>query len=92
MLLVAALLMVSRFTYSHLINRFIRGRRKFRTLVGFLFLMAVIIWQPQITIVAGIYVYALSAPVIEAYRKITGKPRPADAPVHPPAGNGTGGA
>ncbi len=63
MMLIAALLMVSRFAYSHLINRFLRGRKSFRTLVAFLLLIMVIVWQPQLSTVIAIYAYALSAPV-----------------------------
>jgi CDP-diacylglycerol---serine O-phosphatidyltransferase len=79
MLLAAALLMVSRFSYVHLINRFLRGRKRFRKLVGFLLLAMVIIWQPQITVLVGIYVYAMSAPIMAAYRAIRHKKLPAAA-------------
>lgn len=72
-LLCAALLMVSRFSYTHLINRFLRGRKNFRTLVGFFLLMMLIFWQPQISVIVGIYVYALSAPVAWLYRLMTGR-------------------
>jgi CDP-diacylglycerol---serine O-phosphatidyltransferase len=78
-LLFAGLLMVSRFSYSHLINRFLRGRKKFRTLVGFLILVMLMMWEPQITILLGIYVYALSAPVMWLFRLVTGKGRAAVA-------------
>jgi CDP-diacylglycerol---serine O-phosphatidyltransferase len=80
-LLIAALLMVSRFAYSHLINRFLRGRKKFRQVVGLFFLVMLIIWQPQITTLVAIYAYALSAPVTwlwkVAMRKERGMVRPA---------------
>jgi len=62
-LLIAALLMVSRFQYSHLINRFLRGRRKFRQLVGIFLILMLLVWQPQITALLAIYIYALSAPL-----------------------------
>lgn len=80
-LLIAALLMVSRFAYSHLINRFLRGRKKFRQVVGIFFVVMLIIWQPQITTLVAIYAYALSAPVTwlwkVAMRKERGLVRPA---------------
>lgn len=72
-LLCAALLMVSRFAYAHLINRFLRRRKKFRTFVGFFLLVMLVLWEPQITILLGIYCYALSAPVVWLYRLATGK-------------------
>jgi len=83
-LLIAALLMVSRFSYTHLINRFLRGRRKFRTLVVVLFLAMIIVWQPQLSTVFAIYFYALSAPVTWLYQLVTGK-RPASPAPPPPA-------
>ncbi|HVX85814.1 MAG TPA: CDP-alcohol phosphatidyltransferase family protein [Phycisphaerae bacterium] len=65
--LVAGLLMVSRFAYAHLINRFLRGRKKFRTVVLAL-LVVMLIWaQPQVTTLVAIYAYALSAPVTAFY-------------------------
>jgi hypothetical protein len=80
MLLAAALLMVSRFPYAHLINRFVRGRKRFRTLVGFFLLAMAIAWQPHITILLGIYLYAMSAPVMAVYTWATGRVR-APAPM-----------
>ncbi len=87
-LLVAALLMVSRFVYAHLINRFLRGRRKFRTLVGFLILVMVIFWEPQISMLLGVYIYSMSAPASWIYRLLMGKgksppPAPAAGPAAP---------
>ena len=81
-LLISALLMVSRFAYSHLINRFMRGRKSFRTLVGFLLLAMIIVWQPQLSVVTAIYLYALSAPVMWLMGKATGKTRRA-TPIAP---------
>jgi CDP-diacylglycerol--serine O-phosphatidyltransferase len=88
-LLTAALLMVSRFPYSHLINRFLRGRKKFRQIVGFLFLFMLIFWQPQITTLVAIYVYALSSPVAWLWRVVFRKNRGAMAPGAAPARSAT---
>ncbi len=80
-LLTAALLMVSRFPYSHLINRFLRGRKKFRQVVGFMLLIMLIFWQPQITALVAIYIYALSAPAQYLFRRRRSKtPTPATVP------------
>jgi CDP-diacylglycerol---serine O-phosphatidyltransferase len=73
MLLVSALLMVSSFSYAHLVNRFARGRKRFRTLVGFVLVLMLVAWQPQISLIVGIYVYALSAPVMALFQKISGR-------------------
>jgi phosphatidylserine synthase len=74
-LLIAALLMVSRFAYSHLINRFLRGRKKFRQVVAFLFFVMLIVWQPQITVLIAIYAYALSSPVSWLWKVMVRKER-----------------
>jgi CDP-diacylglycerol--serine O-phosphatidyltransferase len=84
-LLCAALLMVSRFSYSHLINRFLRGRKKFRTIVVYLCVVMLIMWQPQVSTLIAIYIYALSAPVTWLFRLITGKKAPTAVNVHPAA-------
>jgi CDP-diacylglycerol--serine O-phosphatidyltransferase len=84
-LLIAALLMVSRFQYSHLINRFLRGRKKFRHLVVYLFIFMLILLEPRSVTLAAIYAYALSAPLTWLFRKATGRvPAPHPAAVTPP--------
>lgn len=85
-LLVAGLLMVSRFAYAHLINRFLRGRKRFRTVVAAMLILFLIMAQPQITILVAIYLYALSAPVTAFYNRSRGKlpPDPAPPPQSPP--------
>jgi CDP-diacylglycerol--serine O-phosphatidyltransferase len=85
MLLIAALLMVSRFAYTHLINRFLRGRKNFRTLVGFFLLVMLILWQPSLSAIVAIYLYALSAPVTWLFRKMTGRLPPPPPPPGLPA-------
>jgi len=79
LLLISALLMVSRFAYAHLINRFLRGRRRFNYLVGIVLILMVLFWQPQITVLCGIYIYALSAPVAWLMRVILRRPAPRPA-------------
>ncbi len=87
-LLIAALLMVSRFAYSHLINRFLRGRKKFRQVVGLFLLVMLIVWEPQITTLVAIYAYALSAPVTWLWKMTSRKDRRL---IRAGAGGGTGG-
>jgi CDP-diacylglycerol--serine O-phosphatidyltransferase len=84
--LIAALLMVSRFAYTHLINRFLRGRKKFRDVVLYLCLILFILIEPQIVALVAIYIYALSAPCVWLFRLATRRGPPsagagaADAP------------
>jgi CDP-diacylglycerol--serine O-phosphatidyltransferase len=87
-LLTAALLMVSRFAYTHLINRFLRGRRKFRNLVAIFLVGMLVVWQPQISAIVAIYLYAVSAPLGWLLRTMTGRkavPASLPPPPHPPA-------
>jgi CDP-diacylglycerol--serine O-phosphatidyltransferase len=84
-LLSAALLMVSRFSYSHLINRFLRGRKRFRTIVVYLCVLMLILWQPQVSTLIAIYLYALSAPVTWLFHLATGKKAPGTVAVAAPA-------
>ncbi len=84
-LLVSALLMVSGFAYTHLINRFLRGRKRFRDVVFLFLLVMLLVWQPQITTLATIYLYAVSAPFMAVYRKVFPK---AGAVATPPASSG----
>ena len=82
LLLGSALLMVSRFTYAHLINRFLRGRKRFNYLIGIVLFLMLLFWQPQITALLFIYFYALSAPVAALFRWLTGRklPKPVESP------------
>ena len=70
-LLIAALLMVSRFAYAHLINRFLRGRKRFRSVVWLFLLVMLLKWQPQITTLVLIYLYAMSAPAAALWKAVT---------------------
>lgn len=83
-LLVSGLLMVSRFTYAHLINRFLRGRRRFNYLVFLVLILMLLLWEPRITTLLFIYIYALSAPVSWLYRSIFGRPSSSLPPSAPP--------
>ena len=77
-LLIAALLMVSRFAYSHLINRFLRGRKRFSAVVWIFLVIMLLVWQPQITALVIIYIYAISAPLTWIWKLLTAwrKPTP----------------
>lgn len=73
-MLAAAILMVSRIAYGHLINQYIRGRRPFSYVVRIVILAILIFWQPQITALVAIYIYAFWAPIRAGWRKIFRRP------------------
>lgn len=61
--LALGLLMVSRFRYSHLINRYLRGRKPFWMLVvGVLAILAFLMW-PQLTLAVALFAFVASGPV-----------------------------
>ncbi len=69
-LLIMALLMVSRLNFAHVTNQYLRGRRPFSYVVRLVIVLALLFFWPQLTALAVIYVYAFSAPVVWAYRSI----------------------
>ncbi|MFB3890478.1 MAG: phosphatidylcholine/phosphatidylserine synthase [Phycisphaerae bacterium] len=68
--LLAALLMVSRFRYAHVINQYIRGKRPFSYLVK-LIVIGLACWLIDLFVTAAVVtlVYALSGPVGAIWRK-----------------------
>jgi len=81
---VLGLLMVSNLRYLHLLNQFVRGRRPVGHLVLILMMMAMAFLLREIILPVAFGAYALSGPVIHAYRKFA-RPR------GPKAGNGPAG-
>ncbi len=66
--LLCALAMVSRFRYSHLLNRYARGRAPFHVL-GFAVITALLLAvYPQVAFALGFLLYALSGPVTSLLR------------------------
>ena len=95
MTLATGLLMVSRFRYSHVVNQYIRGKRPlnylFRLVV--VVLLAVVV-EPYVALAAAATLYALSAPLHAAWRRLrrpakadAGPPRPGSPPARENAGN-----
>lgn len=68
--LLAGLAMVSRFRYVHLMNRYVRGRAPFGTIAKAVIIILLLVVWLQPTLAAGFVIYALSAPVIWAYRRV----------------------
>jgi len=61
--LLAGLLMVSRFTYTHVVNHYIRGKRSFNYLVKLIIIALAAMVQPYLTLACVTTAYALSGPV-----------------------------
>ena len=76
-LLGSALLMVSRLNFAHVINQYLRGRRPLGYIVRLVVVVALLMVWPQLTALAVIYLYALSAPVAWAYRRVFRRNEPA---------------
>ena len=83
----AALLMVSRISYGHVINQYLRGRRPFSYVVQVVVLLLLALWQPQLTALLAIYFYAFMPPLRAAWRRFvrgqTGPQPMTPAPAEP---------
>jgi len=69
-LLLTAFAMVSQLRYVHVLNRFVRGRAPFATVVKGVVLGLFLVIEFQATLTAALILYALSAPVAELWRKL----------------------
>jgi CDP-diacylglycerol--serine O-phosphatidyltransferase len=82
---VLGLLMVSNVRYLHLLNQFVRGRRPVSHLVVIVFGIALAALLKEIILPVGFGAYALSGPVLAAFRRIGGRRgSPSDFPIQPP--------
>ncbi len=75
LLLACGLLMVSNLRYSHLVNRYLRGRQSIARLVFALLLVGLLITAHRYTIGVGCILYALSAPAMHGWIKYVKKSR-----------------
>ena len=66
------LLMVSRFEYVHMVNRYLRGRRSFAGMVKLFFLVALGVTYPEIALPVLVVGYALSGPAVAVYQRLRG--------------------
>jgi CDP-diacylglycerol--serine O-phosphatidyltransferase len=66
--LLAALLMVSRFRYPHVVNQYIRGKRSFAYLVKLVIVVIAACIAPVVTIAAVTVGFALSGPIGAIWR------------------------
>jgi CDP-diacylglycerol--serine O-phosphatidyltransferase len=60
---VVALLMVSRLPFPHLTKQVLRGRKSFRHVVQFVFLLFVVVVFPVLVLLIGFWGYALGMPI-----------------------------
>lgn len=67
------LLMVSRIRYTHLMNVYVRGHRPFTHLVAAVFLLAVFLQWPQLTLAALAIGFTLSGPILVLVQRARGK-------------------
>jgi len=72
-MLLVALAMVSRLRYSHVLNRYFRGKASFNAIVFAVVLVLVVAVVPQYAIAAALVLYALSAPCTWLWYKVVGK-------------------
>lgn len=73
-LLMLAILMVSRISYGHLINQYLRPRKPFSYVTRVIVLVLLLLIEPQMTALVVIYLYAFAAPLRALWRKILHKP------------------
>lgn len=77
--LVVGLLMVSRFSYPHIINQYVRGKRPFGYLVKLVLIGLAAMVAPWVTGAALTFAYALSGPARACWKLVLGKKtEPAD--------------
>jgi len=57
--LLAGILMVTRIPYPHIVNRFLRGKKRFSTFLLILFVIPLMIWNIQLTMALGFCVFVL---------------------------------
>lgn len=72
-MMLVAFAMVSRLRYSHVLNRYFRGKASFNTIVCCVVVVMAVAIVPQYAIAAGLVLYALSAPSAWLWYKIVGK-------------------
>jgi len=65
----AAVLMISRFRYPHLLNRFVAGRKPFGYIVVAVALLVVALMFLQLALAVGALLYTLSGPVAGLWRR-----------------------
>lgn len=78
--LAAAILMVSRIRYAHVVNRLLRGRRPFVTLIEIALFLALGYLIREWVFFLAFFVYAATGPFLWAKARLFRKPAPAEVP------------
>jgi len=84
--LLVAMLMVSRFTYTHVVNHYIRGTRPFNYLVKLVIIALAAMVEPYLTLAGVTLAYAFSGPVGAIARRLAARKAPLQQPPPPQAG------
>ena len=71
--LLVGIAMVSTMRYTHLLNRYLRGRAPFHYITTAVLLLIPLLLVPELTVAVGFGIYALSAPLIYAWHKARGE-------------------
>jgi len=78
-----AILMVSRVKYAHVINKLLRGKHRFVTLVEIALAVTLAVIFREAAFFLAFFVYGLTGPLLWIKRRVSKKPAP--APAAPPA-------
>jgi CDP-diacylglycerol--serine O-phosphatidyltransferase len=81
--LLTAIAMVSTIRYTHVMNRYVRGRAPFRTIAAAVLIIVPLLIFPIQTVAAAFTLFTLSAPALHWHRRL--RHRPASAPHAAPA-------
>jgi len=68
--LIAGMLMVTRIPYPHVVNRLLRGKKRFSTFLLVVFTLLLVIWNIQIAMVLGFFVFMLYGLIRWAVMKV----------------------
>jgi CDP-diacylglycerol--serine O-phosphatidyltransferase len=84
--LACGILMVSRVRYSHMINRFLRGRRPFVTLIEIALVAVLVVIFREFAFFIAFFLYAATGPLLWLKRRLFRKPALPPAPGGAPGG------
>jgi phosphatidylserine synthase len=84
--LAAGILMVSRVRYSHVINRLLRGRRPFVTLIEIALVAVLAVIFREFAFFIAFFLYAATGPLLWLKRRVFRKPGLPPAPGGAPGG------
>ncbi len=71
--IVLGLMMVSRLPYVHVVNKLLRGKKPFWSLVAVIFSVMIFMLKPKLVLAVVLCAYALSGPAVWVFRKLRDK-------------------